>query len=385
MTQRHLLLVGGGHSHVEVLRQQALARDPDVVTTLVSPAPLTPYSGMLPGLVAGLYDIAETHIALGPLAAAAGARLVEDRIVGLDLDARLAHRARGRAIPFETLSLDIGSVPAESMPGAHAHAVGVKPVDRFLQAWDATIAAARDGRVDSLAIVGGGAGGIEVLLAMQARLAAGLGTAAPRFALLTDLPHLLPRHAPAVRRRVQRILAARAITIHFDAEAVAIEPGAVIARDGRRIAADRIVLATSAAAAAWLAESGLACDAAGFVTVDEHLRSTSHPFVFAAGDCASQQGQAYPKSGLYAVRQGPVLADNLRRHRRGEPLRAFRPQRTALALLATGDRRAIMSWSTFAAEGAWVWRWKDAIDRRFMARYRFPASASGSSPGASSD
>ena len=128
MTQRHLLLVGGGHSHVEVLRQQALARDPDVVTTLVSPAPLTPYSGMLPGLVAGLYDIAETHIALGPLAAAAGARLVEDRIVGLDLDARLAHRARGRAIPFETLSLDIGSVPAASMPGAHEHAVGVKPL-----------------------------------------------------------------------------------------------------------------------------------------------------------------------------------------------------------------------------------------------------------------
>jgi selenide,water dikinase len=385
MTRRHLLLVGGGHSHVEVLRQQALAKDPDVATTLVSPAPLTPYSGMLPGLVAGLYDIDETHIALYPLAAAAGARLVEDRVVGLDLDARLAHLAQGGAVPFESVSLDIGSVPAAPMPGAQEHAVGVKPVDQFLRAWDATIAAARGGRVGSLAVVGGGAGGIEILFAMQARLAVGMGTAAPRFALLTDLPHLLPRHAPAVRRRVQRILAARAITVHFDAQAVAIERGAVVARDGRRIAADRIVLATSAAAPAWLAATGLACDAAGFVTVDEHLRSPSHPFVFAAGDCASQQGQAYPKSGLYAVRQGPVLADNLRRHLRGEPLSAFRPQRTALALLATGDRRAIMSWSSIAAEGAWVWRWKDAIDRRFMARYRFPASASGPSPAATSN
>ncbi len=385
MTRRHLLLVGGGHSHVEVLRQQALAKDPGVVTTLVSPAPLTPYSGMLPGLVAGLYDIDETHIALGPLAAAAGARLVEDRVVGLDLDARLAHLAQGGAVPFETVSLDVGSVPAAPMPGAQEHAVGVKPVDQFLQAWDATIAAARGGRVGSLAVVGGGAGGIEILLAMQARLGAGIGAAMPRFALVTDLPHLLPRHAPAVRRRVQRILAARAITVHFDAQAVAIEPGAVIARDGRRIAADRIVLATSAAAPAWLAATGLACDGAGFVTVDEHLRSPSHAFVFAAGDCASQQGQSYPKSGLYAVRQGPVLADNLRRHLRGEPLSAFHPQRTALALLATGDRRAIMSWSWFAAEGAWVWRWKDAIDRRFMARYRFPAPASGPSPVASSD
>jgi selenide,water dikinase len=191
--------------------------------------------------------------------------------------------------------------------------------------------------------------------------------------------------APAVRRRVQRTLVARGISVHCNARAVAIEPGAVIVRDGRRVAADRIFLATSAAAAPWLAASGLACDAAGFVTVDEHLRSPSHPFVFAAGDCASQQGQAYAKSGLYAVRQGPVLAENLRRQLRGEALTAFRPQRTALALLATGDGRAIMSWSRFAAEGAWVWRWKDAIDRRFMARYRFPAPASGQSPVATSD
>ena len=385
MTRRHLLLIGGGHSHVEVLRQQALARDAGVVTTLVSPAPLTPYSGMLPGLVAGLYNVDETHIALRPLAAAAGARLVEDRVVGLDLDARLAHTSKGEAIPFETVSLDIGSIPAAPMPGAQEHAVGVKPVERFLEAWDATFVAAREGRVRSIAVVGGGAGGIEILLSMQARLAEAMGAALPRFALVTDLPHLLPRHAPAVRRRVQRILAARAITVQFDAQAVAIEPGAVIARDGRRIAADRIVLATTAAAASWLAASGLACDAAGFVTVDQHLRSPSHPFVFAAGDCASQQGQTYPKSGLYAVRQGPVLADNLRRHLRGEPLSAFRPQRTALALLATGDRRAIMSWGRFAAEGAWVWRWKDAIDRRFMARYRFPAPASGQGPVTTSD
>ena len=218
MTRRRLLLIGGGHSHVEVLRQQALAKDPDVATTLVSPAPLTPYSGMLPGLVAGLYDIDETHIALRPLAAAAGARLVEDRVVGLDLDARLAHLAQGGAVPFDTVSLDIGSVPAAPMPGAQEHAVGVKPVDQFLQAWDATIAAARGGRVGSLAVVGGGAGGIEILFAMQARLAAAIGAAIPRFALVTDLPHLLPRHAPAVRRRVQRILAARAITVHFDAQ-----------------------------------------------------------------------------------------------------------------------------------------------------------------------
>jgi selenide,water dikinase len=375
MTVRRLLLVGGGHSHVEVLRRQAVLQEPGVAVTLVSPAPLTPYSGMLPGLVAGLYDVAQAHIALPPLAAAAGARFVEDRVVALDPDARIARLARGDALPFDTLSLDVGSVPAAPMPGAAEHAVGVKPVDRFLRAWHAAIEAARDGRVGTIAVVGGGAGGIEILLAMQARLVGTLGAAAPRAALVTDAGHLLPRHAPAARRRVRRILDRRGIAVHLDAAAAAIEPAAVLTADGRRIAADRIFLATPASAAPWLAGSGLACDALGFVAIDEHLRSTSHPFVFAAGDCASQQGAAYPKSGLYAVRQGPVLADNLRRHARGEPLSPFRPQRTALALLATGDGRAIMSWGPFAAEGAWVWRWKDAIDRRFMARYHFPAPA----------
>lgn len=385
MTAPHLLLVGGGHSHVEVLRRRALASDTGARVTLVSPSPSTAYSGMLPGLVAGLYDFAQTHIALPPLAAAAGARFVVDRVVGIDLDAKRARLAGGGTLPFDALSLDIGSVPAAPMPGAAEHAVGVKPVDRFLAAWDETINAARAGRVGTIAVVGGGAGGIEVLLAMQARLAAELGATAPRVALLTDLSHLLPRHSTAVRRRVQRVLARRGIAVHLDAAAARIERDAVATRDGRRIAADRVFLATSAAAARWLAASGLSCDDAGFVSVDPYLRSASHPFVFAAGDCASQAGESYPKSGLYAVRQGPVLADNLRRHLRGEALSPFRPQRTALALLSTGDRRAIMSWGALAAEGAWVWWWKDAIDRRFMGRYRFPDAADVQGSPASND
>jgi len=374
MTAPRLLLVGGGHSHVEVLRRMADEPRAGPTTTLVSPEPRTPYSGMLPGQVAGLYGLAETHIELPPLAGAAAARFVRDRVVALDLAAKRALLAGGDALPFDVLSLDIGSAPSASMPGAREHAIGVKPVDRFLLAWDATLDAARDRRIRSIAVVGGGAGGVEIALAMQARLAGAGGAAVPKLAVVTDVGDLLPRHAVAVRRRVRRTLERRGITVHFDAAVVAIEPGIILASDGRSFGADRIFLATPGTAAPWLAASGLACDARGFVAVDCHLRSTSHPFVFAAGDCASQIGKSYPKSGLYAVRQGPVLADNLRRHVRGEPLAAFRPQRFALSLLATGDRRAILSWGPFAAEGPWVWRWKDAIDRRFMARYRFPAS-----------
>jgi NADH dehydrogenase FAD-containing subunit len=153
-----------------------------------------------------------------------------------------------------------------------------------------------------------------------------------------------------------------------------------ITRSGARIAADAFVWATSATAAPWLAASGLACDPRGFVRIDAHLRSPSHPFVFAAGYCASQDGHPRPKSGVFAVRQGPPLHANLVCAARDEPPLPYVPQRTALALIATGGRNAIASWRGLATRGDWVWRWKDRIDRGFMARYRFPAGATAAPP-----
>jgi selenide,water dikinase len=151
---------------------------------------------------------------------------------------------------------------------------------------------------------------------------------------------------------------------------------------GRRIAADAIVWATSAAAAPWLAASGLGTDERGFVCVDDYLRSVSHPFVFAAGDCATLASHRHPKSGLYAVRHGPPLATNLLAHAHGRRLQPYRPQPRGLALIGTGDRAAILSWGPLAAKGRWVWRWKERIDRAFVARYTEPADpATGASAG----
>jgi selenide,water dikinase len=370
MTAVRVLLVGGGHSHVEVLRRFAERPEPGIALTLVSPDALTPYSGMLPGLVAGHYTHADAHIDLPPLAQRAGARWLRDAVVGLDLDGRRARLARLPAEGFDLLSLDIGSTPDMSLPGAQAHAIGVKPVAGFLRAWTAIQDDAEFDRIDAIAIVGGGAGGVEILLAMQHRLGVLFGTRAPRFSIVTDSPHLLPQHSPSVRRRIGRVLVERDVVLHLDAPAVAVEPGAVIVGDGRRVAAARIVWATAAAAQPWVGTSGLACDVRGFMRMDEYLRSVSHPFVFGAGDCAAQDAHPRAKSGVYAVRQGPPLATNLRRVARGEAPVAFVPQRAALALISTGGRHAIASRGRFAVEGDWVWRWKDRIDRGFMAKYR---------------
>ncbi len=366
---KRLLLVGGGHAHVEVLRRFARAPAHGLEVTLVTPEAAAAYSGMLPGVVAGHYRENEAAIPLAPLARAARAQLVRDRVAALDLQARNAVLASGRTVAFDVLALDVGSTPDAGTPGAREHALPVKPVPAFLAAWGRLRDAARDGAVRAVAVVGGGAGGVEILLAMHHRLRAAPGVDAPRFALVTDQPHLLPQHAPAVRRRVRRRLAEAGVVVHFGSAAVAVEPGAVVVTGGGRIAADAVVWATSASAAPWIAASGLGTDARGFACVDNHLRSVTHPFVFASGDCATVGATPHAKSGLYAVRHGPPLATNLLRQLCGGPLVAWRPQPRALALVSTGGRDAILSWGPFAAEGAWVWRWKDRIDRRFVARY----------------
>lgn len=373
MPQRRILLIGGGHSHLEVLRRFALRPDSATELTLVSPNALNSYSAMLPGLIAGHYGIADSHIDLAALAHWAQARFVCDRVVELDLYTRIVRLAEGSVEPFDLVSIDIGSAPDMSAPGAREHAIGIKPIDRFLAAWNVLEADAAAGRVRTVAVVGGGAGGVEMLLAMQYRLAQALGEDAPRFALITDQPHLMAQHTPSVRKRFGKMLVARDVVLHTGSAAVAVENGAVITASGRHIAADRVVWATSASAEPWLATSSLACDERGFVRVNRFLQSVSDPFVFAAGDCASQDDQTRSKSGVFAVREGPPLAANLRHAVRHEPLQPFAPQQRLLSIIVTGARHAVASWGPVEADGEWVWRWKDRIDRGYIARYRLPA------------
>jgi selenide,water dikinase len=327
------------------------------------------YTGMLPGLVAGHYTPAEAQIALASLAQSARSRFIIDRVVALDLYAKTATLYSGDPEPFDLISIDVGSTPDLSIPGARGTALAVKPVTPFLAAWDRIQAEAATGVVQTIAVVGGGVGGVEILLAMQYRLNTALGAAAPRFALITDRPCIVPQQPATVRAALGRILVERGVVLHLQSAAIAVEPGTIIATQGRRIAVDRMVWATAAAAQPWMAAAGLACDEHGFIDIDDHLRSTSHPFVFAAGDCAAQVEHPRPKSGVFAVRQGPPLAANLRRSVHEVPLGTFVPQRQALALISTGNKHAIGSRGPFTVEGDWVWRWKDRIDRRFVAKY----------------
>lgn len=367
---KQLVLVGGGHSHVEVLKRFATCREPSTRITLISPHASTPYSGMIPGFIAGHYWAEECFIDLVSLARSAGAEFIQASVNGMHLDARLTFCSDGRNVPYDLASIDVGSRPETiDAPGAASHALSIKPIERFLQRWQELAArAARLPEGYRILVVGGGAGGVESLLAMQYRLQTA-GAREVRFSLATDGEEILPTHSPRVRRAFLQVLRKRAVEVHAGRPVIEVRAGAAVLAGGRELSADLIIWATGAGAPCWPGACGLVTDRKGFVLVNEALQSVNRPEVFAAGDVAEMQDSPRPKSGVYAVRQGPPLAENLRHALRGERLRPYRAQRQALALISTGNRYAVASRGPLTFRGKWVWRWKNRIDRRFMQRY----------------
>ena len=365
---KDVVLVGGGHAHVHVLR--ALRAEPGVRVTLVTRDLVTPYSGMLPGVIAGLYAPVQAHIDLAHLAVATGAQLLHAEAIGLDRANKRVMVADGAPIPYDVASINVGIAPALApIAGAAEHAIAVKPIGSFLDKFDILLArAGRPYGPRRIVVIGGGAGGVELLLSIRSRLMAQACATAFSFALITD-GEILATHNPRVRAAFRQIFAARNIVTYEHARARAITADGVELQNGEIIAADAVLVTTNAAAPSWFSSTGLALNVEGFLAVNAMLQSANDPDVFAAGDCAALPSPR-EKAGVYAVRAGPALAANLRRHVHGEPLQAWRPQRRHLALISTGERYAIGSRGVFKVEGAWVWTLKDWIDRRWMQQYR---------------
>ncbi len=363
--ETEIVLVGGGHSHVAVLRAFGMKPQPGVRLTLVARDVFTPYSGMMPGRIAGHYTHDQCTIDLGPLCRFANARLIHGSATGLDPEARRLTVAGRPPLRYDLISFDIGSVTdIAEIPGASEFGLPIKPLDRFLARLHEREAELRPGA--AITVAGGGAGGAELALALEYRLR----RLRPKVTLLTDMATLLPTYAPMVRKLMGRLLRRRDIAVRTNSAVEAVDADSVTLADGSRLDSAMTVLATGSAAPAWLADIGIALDYRGFIQVRETLASLSHPNVFACGDIASYTPRQLPKAGVYAVRQGPILAQNLRQAARGRPLLPFRPQRRFLSLLSGGGRFAIASYGGIAASGAWVWQWKDWIDRRWMHKYQ---------------
>jgi selenide,water dikinase len=368
-----LLLVGAGHAHCALLREFGRSPPPDTQIVLLTPYPRQVYSGMLPGWIAGHYTLDQCVIPLAPLLRGTAINVVAAHLTRLDLATRSAYTDRGHRIDFDLISIDTGPVAdEESLPGLREHGVPVRPIEQFIVRWQqlmAVFAASAQSQADgggelpTLTVVGGGAGGLEIALAAAWR--ARSSGPALRVQLVSGHAGVLPGFAPRVRALAQAQL--RALDVRsIDDDAAELGPDTVLLADGGELQSNATLVATGSRAADWPREAGLELDERGFIAIDTTQRSPSHPFVFAAGDCASVIGHPRPKSGVYAVRAGPPLASNLRRVLAGQAPRPHVPQQRALYLLSTGRQHAIATWGGLSLQGDWVWRWKDRIDRRFM-------------------
>ena len=359
---KKLLLLGAGHAQLSVLEALARQRIAGGDTLLVTPHSRLLYSGMLPGLIAGRYAEDEASIDILSLARAAGIHLRLGSAVALDAAARQVTLADGEQIGYDVLSIDTGPTQdRERIPGAREHALFVRPIESFLALWQPTRALA-DERPLSVVMIGGGAAGVELVLAMRVAL----GQRAELSLVAED--GVLANHAEAARRRAIAALRRAKVQL-LPGRCNAIERKHVVIGDSMRLVCDVPIVATGSDAPSWLAASGLALDPHGFVRVGATLQSASHPSVFAAGDVSVRDDAPHPRSGVYAVRAGPTLAANLRAALAGGTLATYTPQRRSLNLMALGDGRAIASWGAWSAEGRLMGWWKDRIDRGFVARW----------------
>ncbi|MBI3785015.1 MAG: selenide, water dikinase SelD [Deltaproteobacteria bacterium] len=400
-SQCHLILVGGGHAHVAVLKSLAMRRAPLLHVTLVSPHSYATYSGMVPGVLAGTYDLTAAQIDIRALAARAGAAFVADRVVRVDAAQRLLELGERPALSYDLVSFDIGSRPtAADRIDAEVPVVLVKPIERAVSGLASTLSTAAPAGGRRIIVVGAGPGGTEIAFALAAHLRRE-GSGSLTICDSSNAP-VASRDA-AASRAVQRAFAEHSITFRGNIDVTQVRRDGITLATGEELPADLVVWATGAAGPRLFEESGLPVDARGFLQVGDDLRCGAHPEIFAAGDCATLASHPdLPKAGVYAVRQGPVLTANLRtaaqtwatttpsslagRGARGlgpasatpasktrrTHLKRFRPQRHFLALLNTGDGRAIFSYRGLAFRGRWAWRLKDRIDRTFIQKYARP-------------
>lgn len=380
---KNLVLVGGGHTHAIVLRMLGMKPFAGVNLTLISPNSDTPYSGMLPGHIAGFYKHDECHIDLQRLTQFAQAQFYVDRVINLDLQNKKVICANRPAVDFDVLSVDIGSTPAKiSVSDAAESVVPAKPVSELLKHWYQLLrnVEANPQKPLSIAIAGGGAGGVELALSMQAQLRRILSPSAIlEVHLFQRDRQLMPKHHYSVQRLVEQILTQRGIKLYLGETVTQVTPLAetgnhqilqVKCESGLTVDCDKIFWVTQAAAPDWLKSTGLRTDERGFILVGDTLQSLSHPDVFAAGDIATIVNNPRPKAGVFAVRQGKPLYKNLRRYLLNQPLKPYVPQKQYLSLIGTGDKKAIATRGAFTLPpNKLLWYWKDWLDRRFMERF----------------
>lgn len=373
---QQLLLIGAGHAHAFVLEAFAKQPDPRIALTVVSDSTFAAYSGSVPAWLAGECTLRETQIDVAALCRRANARLILSSARTVNTQMRYVELADGERIDFDVVSLNIGSTLAlPPLQGKQPpRLLAMRPLSSLHQRWRGLlddINQLPSGGRQRIVAVGGGAAGCETLMSVMAQLRHQRRDIAWQGHLLSASNDLLPDAGRLPRWLLRRALSRAGITIHSPLRGQALVEGGVLTQDGRRIEADIVLWATGAVGHPWLTHTTLPLDKQNFIRVGHTLEVAGKTGIFASGDCAAFT-PALPNAGVYAVRMGPHLAENLRRACYGEPLTTWQPPKRVLALIGTGDGHAIASRGAVGFSGKWVWQWKKRIDARFIARFNPP-------------
>lgn len=363
---KKIILVGGGHAHVFVLDYLSKNALINVDVTLISPSVWQDYSGMLPGWMAGYYDLYDCRINVKALALRANVTFIEDVVMAMRADESYVVLGSERRLSYDILSVDIGSeTDLGSLAMVGSKLIPIKPFDRFRDAWHRIVQASQDIPNYKLAIVGGGAAGVELAFAARHRLL----THSPQSSvtLVAGRRGVLWGHSLAVRTRVINQLDKQGIQVI--SQRATGQAGRLLLDDGYFVTADSIIAATSSSPAKWLKQSQVTLSEDGYIRVNSHHRSVSHMNIFAAGNVCSREDIDLERSGVHAVKAGPVLAHNIFASIEDKPLISYYPKQKSLYLLLCSNHRAIASWGRWSAEGQWVWRIKDWIDRGFIQKF----------------
>ncbi len=376
----HLVLLGFGHAHIHVLHALAKARrkptdaaNPNSVVdarvTVVSPYASLAYSAMMPGWVAGHYNLADCEIPVQPLVDNAKAQWVQSKVVTISRAKKTIALLDGQVLSYDFLSINIGGiVNADSIPGAREHAILVRPLEQFIGQWESVCAQISSQtsaeKHAHIVVIGGGATGIELALAARHHfLRPGFNVGVTLISGDSALPIAAePFLVNALRREGVSVMHGRRVAT--------LTAGVAHLEGGGEVVGDYFIVATGANAAPYLRASGLDCDAQGFVRTNENMQSVNDATIFAVGDCATADDAARQKSAVFAVSAGAPLAANLMRALQSITLKPYRPKLNARYLISTGAKHAIAVHGESCFDGSWVWHWKNWIDRRYIAKYK---------------
>jgi selenide, water dikinase len=382
LASKHIVLLGIGHTNAHVLRMWSMHPMADTDMTCISDSTVATYSGMLPAALAGQITQSEMEIDLVRLCASAGARLITEPVTGLDHDKQLIAFANRPSIPYDVMSVGIGSVPFTcGVTMTEPTLVKIKPMQTFLGRLRSSLELRRptDARPLRVTIVGSGVAGIEITLCLPPFLQS-MGIDQAEISIVTRSAEILPEFNASARRQALTALRQRGTAILVGKAVKQVLEREILLDDGTCINADIVIWATGASAPPLLNRLGLPQDERGFIATDSTLRSISGHPIFAVGDSGSIVNHPIPKAGVHAVRQGPILWDNIERQLHGRELQRYEPQSTFLKLLNTGDGKAIGVWRGVSFSGRWVKGLKDRIDTTFINKYRPSQMSSGMEP-----